>query len=139
MRMIQMATAWTAPALLLAATLAATPAQAQPQTVTEADFQVNTTGQLVSLCSADPAGAMGTAALNFCHGFIVGGVRLQQTHQQASRRHRLFCLPEPPPNREQAIADFVTWAKADPARLAMKPFDSMFAYLGGRFPCKSGQ
>lgn len=115
--------------------LAATPAQA----VTEADFQANTTSQLVALCSADPAAAMGTAALNFCHGFIVGGVRVQQTQQQASRRQRLFCLPEPAPNRDQSIADYVAWAKADPARLAMKPFDSMFAYLGGRFPCKPGQ
>lgn len=135
MRMIQIAPAWIISAMLLAATLTATQAQA----ATEADFQANTTGQLVTLCSADPAAAMGTAALNFCHGFIVGGVRVQQIQQQASRRQRLFCLPEPPPNRDQTIAEFVTWAKADPARLAMKPFDSMFAYLGGRFPCKSGQ
>ena len=135
MRTIRLAQACAATVLMLATTLVTPPALA----VTEADFQVNTTGQLVALCSADPAAAMGTAALNFCHGFVVGGVRLQQTHQHASRRHRLFCLAEPPPNRDQAIADFVTWAKADPARLAMKPFDSMFAYLGGRFPCKPGQ
>jgi hypothetical protein len=104
--------------------------------VTEDNFQINTTGDLVALCSASPNDPLGTAALNFCHGFVVGAVRLQQVHHHASPRRQMFCLPEPTPNREQAIAEFVTWAKADAARLAMRPFDSMFTYLGNRYPCK---
>jgi hypothetical protein len=37
--------------------------------VTEADFAAKTAGDLVNLCAADPKEPMGTAALNFCHGF----------------------------------------------------------------------
>jgi len=121
--------------LAAVAALAAMPAQA----VTEADFQANTTGQFVALCGADPREPMGVAAVNFCHGFAVGAVRLQQTYHAASRNTRLFCLPDPPPAREQAIAAFVAWAKADQKRLDMKPADAMFAYLGTEYPCKRGR
>lgn len=107
--------------------------------VTEDNFQIKTTTDLVALCAADPKEPLGTAALNFCHGFIVGGIQMHQIHQEANKRHRMFCLPDPTPSRDTAIAEFVSWAKADQARLAMKPFDSMFAYLGGRYPCKRGK
>ncbi len=105
---------------------------------TEANFAVQTTGDLVELCAADPKEAMGTAALNFCHGFVVGAVRVQQVRGEASKRGRMFCLPEQPTmSRDTAIADFVTWARAVPARLAAKPFDSMFQFLGAKFPCSA--
>lgn len=107
--------------------------------VTESNFLINNTADLVALCAADPNEPLGTAALNFCHGFIVGGVQMHQIHQAANTRHRLFCLPDPPPSRDQAVADYVNWAKADPKRMSMKAFDSMFAYLGGRYPCKRGK
>lgn len=108
------------------------------QAATEANFAVQTTGDLVALCSADPKEAMGVAALNFCHGFVVGAVRVQQVRGEASKRGRMFCLPEQPTmTRDAAIAEFVTWARAEPVRLTAKPFDSMFQYLGGKFPCQA--
>lgn len=114
-------------------------AAGQAKAATEANFAVQTAGDLVALCSAGEQDPLRVAALNFCHGFVVGGVRMQQTHQHASGRHRMFCLPEPVPNRDQAIAEFVTWTQADAKRSEMKPFDALFAYLSGRYPCRRGQ
>jgi hypothetical protein len=52
--------------------------------VTEADFAAKTTGDLVNLCAADAKEPMGTAALNFCHGFAQGAVSVvMQRHPSA--------------------------------------------------------
>ncbi len=105
---------------------------------TEANFAVHTTGDLVALCSADPKEALGTAAVHFCHGFTVGAVSVQQVRGEASKRGRLFCLPEQQTmSRDAAIAEFVAWARAEPARLAAKPYDSLFQFLAGKFPCQA--
>lgn len=103
--------------------------------VTEANFGAETTADLVALCAADKMEPMGTAALNFCHGYVVGAVRVAQAQAVASRGTKLFCLPEPTPNRDQAIGEFVKWAQADAKAMAMRPYDAMFAYLGAKYPC----
>lgn len=40
--------------------------------VSEDNFQLQSAGDPVTLCSADPADRMMTAAANFCLGFVVG-------------------------------------------------------------------
>lgn len=122
----------TLAALVALPLLAAGPAGAA---VTEANFGAETTADLVALCSADKMEPMGTAALNFCHGYAVGAVRVGQAQALASRGGKLFCLPEPTPNRDQAIAGFVKWAQADSKAMAMRPYDAMFAYLSATYPC----
>ena len=62
--------------------------------VTETDFQVRTTADLVDLCSASPSDPMGTAALNFCHGFAVGVYRVLEEENAAKRVGRMFCIPD---------------------------------------------
>lgn len=98
-------------AAILAAGLALPGAAAQ--VVTEDNFSVHTTADLVALCSAEADEPMAVEAVHFCYGFIVGAVRLQQTTQAASNRTRHFCLPAQMPKRSDAIA----------------------AYLGGKYPC----
>src|SRR2546421_2633808 len=80
--------------------------------VTEDMFKLRTTGDLIELCTAEPSEPMGTAALNFCHGFAIGVYRVLEQENAARRMGKLFCIPEPPPTRNQALADFVQWAKA---------------------------
>jgi hypothetical protein len=102
--------------------------------VTEANFQLRNTGDLVALCSATPSEPMGTAALNFCEGFGVGVVRVLQEEDAAEPTHRpMFCLPGL--SRDQAVAAFVQWANSDPARLAMPATDGIAAYLAAQYPC----
>lgn len=103
--------------------------------VSRDDFQVQTTGNLVSLCSAAPTDPLYTAAVNFCHGFAVGAYRVIMSEEAASRR-KMFCIPANAPNRNEAIAAFVKWANDHPKVLVDPPTDGIVEYLEAEYPCK---
>ena len=103
---------WVAGAALTAALL---PFSAQA--VTEKNFGVRTTEDLVALCSATPSERMGTAALNFCDGFAQGAVDVEFQRDTANRQPKPFCFPNPTPPRRETLSEFVKWARANPARL----------------------
>ena len=46
---------------------------------------VRSTGDLIELCTAAPTDPMGTAALNFCHGFGVGVYRVLEEFESARK------------------------------------------------------
>jgi hypothetical protein len=102
--------------------------------VTQDSFLVNSTGDLVDLCTAAPSDPMGTAAVNFCHGFGVGVYRVLAELEMA-RKVRTFCIPDPMPTRTEALASFVQWAKANADVLAMPPQDGLQAFLSKQYPC----
>jgi hypothetical protein len=120
-------------ALILPA-LALAPLGAARAAVTEANFQMRTAADLVTLCSATPDDPLGTAAVNFCHGFAVG-VYQTLSEEQAAMSQKFFCAPQPTPSRNQAIASFVSWARANPSALGERPADAIADYLTTRFPC----
>src|SRR3977135_624129 len=70
---------------------------------TEANFGAGSTGDLVELCSATPDNGVGTAAVNFCEGYMQGAVTVEMLNLAAFRGPKLFCLPNPPPTRTQAM------------------------------------
>ncbi len=108
--------------------------------VTEDTFHLRATSDLVELCSATPSDPMGTAALNFCHGFTLGVFQVLAEQNAAERARKLFCLPDTPTTtRNQAIADFVQWAKATPNVLSQTPADGVTGYLASKYPCKRGK
>jgi hypothetical protein len=102
---------------------------------TEDNFQLSTTGDLVALCSAGPSDPMMTAAVNWCHGFMVGTYRVLALEEMKEKR-KVFCMPTPAPNRNDAVAGFVTWAKANPSWTGRSPSDSVLGYLEASFPCR---
>lgn len=102
--------------------------------VTEDLFTVRSTGDLIELCTAAQSDPMATAALNFCHGFGVGVYRVLEEVEMA-RKIRTFCLPDPMPTRNEALASFVQWSKANPNELAKSPQDSIAAFLAKQYPC----
>ncbi len=107
--------------------------------VTEQNFNARTTEDLVALCSANPSDAMGTAALNFCHGFAQGAVSVEMQREGATRQRKLFCFPNPMPSRTTTLEEFVKWAKANPAHMPDRPADGLFAFLAERFPCNANR
>jgi type IV secretory pathway protease TraF len=122
-------------AIVAAVVMAATGAQAAP--VSQDDFHLATTANLVSLCSAGPTDPMYTAAVNFCHGFAVGTYRVVAAEAAASRsKTKLFCPPQQTQTRDQAIAGFVQWAGARPKTLESSPTDGIVEYLSTQYPCK---
>ena len=125
---------------VLGAAVALALAPAAAWAVSESDFSAHTTGELVDLCAADPHGPMGTAALNFCHGFAQGAVSVQMERSAAEKpSYRLFCFPSPSPERTATLTEFVTWARADPSRLNERAADGLFRFLTERFPCGKGK
>jgi hypothetical protein len=103
--------------------------------VTEANFAAKTTGDIVELCDPQSDSAMANAAVNFCSGFAQGTVSLEMEHDAGSRSMQLFCLPDPAPTRNEALAEFVKWARASPERLNATAVDGLIRFLGERYPC----
>jgi hypothetical protein len=101
-----------------------------------ADFEVKTTQNLMNLCTADPSDPQYQAAIHFCHGYLVGAYDYYAaTHADPKAKH-LFCLPDPAPSRNDAIAMFIEWAKAHPRYMNEKPVDTEFRFLVEKWPCK---
>jgi hypothetical protein len=122
-------------AILAGITCGSLPSWAAP--VSQDAFLLRGTGDLVSLCGAEPSDPLYTAARNFCHGFAVGTYRLAAQVEEATRsKTKLFCLPPTPPSRTEAVAAFVQWAAAHDDVLTLPPTDGLLRFLADRFPCK---
>ena len=107
--------------------------------VTEDTFLLRNTGDLVDLCSAAQSDPMYTAAVNFCHGFGLGVFRVLREEDIAQPSRHMFCLPNPTPSRNQTVANFIQWARADTGRLALSPADGIATFLTQQFPCPRGR
>lgn len=103
--------------------------------VTDANFALKNTGDLVALCSAKPQEDKGVAAQNFCHGFTQGVVSVTLDRDRDEKKPRAFCFPNPTPPRSVTIGEFVKWAGASPDRASTRAADGFLAFLTERFPC----
>ncbi len=121
---------WTAAAALLLLI-----APGGGHAVTEANFAAKTTGDIVELCDPQSDGALANAAVNFCSGFAQGAVSVEMAHDAGSRSMKLFCLPDPPPTRNETLAEFVKWARASPDRMNASAVNGLIGFLGERYPC----
>lgn len=104
--------------------------------VSQDQFPPKTTGDLVTLCTATKDDPLMTAAVNFCNGFAEGAVELALGYESVARKDRQpFCLPTPKPSHNEAVAQFTTWANADPKRLAEPPIIGLVRFLEQQYPC----
>ena len=104
--------------------------------VSEKDFEVQTTENLINLCTAVPEDPLYHQAINFCHGFLVGAYRYYEAAGSGPAGLKLVCLPDPRPSRNDAFAMFVEWAKAHPQYLKERPVETEFRFLMETYPCK---
>jgi hypothetical protein len=104
----------------------------------ESNFAGRTTGDLVALCDPQSNSTLDNAGINFCDGFTQGAVLVEQEHEAGPRGRKFFCLPDPAPTRNEAIAEFVKWAHSSPDRLAKPAVDGLISFLGDRYPCPKG-
>src|ERR1700753_297739 len=82
----------------------------QAHAVTEDNFLAKTTGDIIALCSPADSDSMRTAAVNFCHGFVVGAYRVLAQEGEALGTSKAFCPPATLPSRNEAIANVIHWA-----------------------------
>ena len=107
--------------------------------VTDEDFVLSTTRNLVNLCSASADDPRAKEAIQMCEGYMLGAFHfyLATNAGKGDRGDmRLVCMPNPPPSRNETVAMFVEWAKANPQYMNQAPVESEFRFLSAKWPCK---
>ena len=112
------------------------PGMAAAGSVTEKDFEVVTTRDLLKLCTASPDDPLYQQAINFCHGYVIGAYHYHQAAAAGPEGVRLVCMPDPEPSRNEEIARMTQWVQAHPEYFDETPVETEFRYLMQRFPCQ---
>src|SRR5262245_35456002 len=107
--------------------------------VTEDDFVLATTQNLVNLCSVSRDDPRAKEAIQMCEGYMLGAYHFYlatNTGKGDRGDMRLVCLPSPTPSRNEVAGMFVEWARADPQYMKEAPVDSEFRFMSAKWPCK---
>lgn len=104
--------------------------------VTQDNFLVQTTRDIVELCTADSTDPLRDKAIHFCHGFLVGAFHYHISIFPVRGPGAPFCMPDPPPSRDQAISAFTSWIGANPQYWNDRPVDVEFRWLAIAYPCR---
>lgn len=99
------------------------------------DFEVQTTKNLLNLCTASPEDNLYAEAINFCHGYLIGAYHYHAASKKGPNALSLVCVPEPEPSRNETIDMFVKWAKANPQHHNELPVETEFRFLMETWPC----
>lgn len=101
------------------------------------DFLIVDTQDVVDVCTVPESDPLYTASIAFCHGYLVGAYQYHVAMFGHGKSKSVVCLPEPPPSRTQAVDQFISWVKADPARAKDKPADALTQFLVETWPCSA--
>ncbi len=104
--------------------------------VTEDDFKIRTTQALINLCTVSPDDPAYSAALHFCHGYLIGALNYYLAETAGDPSERNVCLPNPPPTRNEGVKMFIDWAKSHPEYMNEFPTETEFRFLFETWPCK---
>ena len=102
----------------------------------EKDFEVQTTEDIINLCTAASDDPLYHQAINFCHGFLVRAFRYYEAAGSGPGGLKLVCLPDPPPSRNDTFAMFVEWTKAHTQYWKEKAVETEFRFLMAKWSCK---
>lgn len=117
-------------ALFLAVVMAA-PASAQRSE----QYTVDTTADLVALCSVEPGDEDYIAAINFCYGYAHGAIQYHLLQLAAMPELQIFCIPEPRPTRAEARRGFLEWVEDNPDYMDEEALNALFTYFARTYPC----
>jgi len=118
-------------AALGALCLAAAPALAVETT----DFEVRTTADLVTLCSAEPGDPLYAEAMQFCYGYMAGGAHFHQAMVHEDQIRAIAC-PREQVTRQDLVAMFLDWAKVNPQHMGELPVESVMRAAVATWPCE---
>jgi hypothetical protein len=104
--------------------------------VTRDEFLVRTTQDYVGLCSTNPSDPMYAAAMGFCHGYGVGAYHYYLAATAGPEGKPFIYPPEPTPPRAEIVQMFLAWAREHPQYMGERPVDSLFRFLGDKWPCR---
>ena len=104
--------------------------------VTDEDFVLSTTRNLVNLCSVSADDSRAKEAIQMCEGYMLGAYHFYLATNSGKSDMRLACLPNPTPTRNETAAMFVEWARANSQYMNETPVDSEFRFMSAKWPCK---
>jgi len=104
--------------------------------VSEKDFEVQATENIVNLCTASPDDPLYHQAINFCHGYLVGAYHYYESLSSGPKGIRFVCPPDPMPSRNDTIDAFIQWVKARPQHWEETPVETEFRFLMEKWPCE---
>lgn len=119
------------------------------QAVTENNFMVRNTQDIVELCSVSPEDKLYTQAIHFCHGYLVGVYHYQNELYKSPGLSPIVCIPRMHSSvsvnsemervelsRNHIIAGYTQWVKEHPDYLKEPIVDSLMKYLSDNYSCK---
>jgi hypothetical protein len=101
------------------------------------NFVVDTTSDLIELCTAPASDPLHKEAVNFCMGFLLGAYHYHVAANMGPEGNRMVCPPDPLPPRAQVVSMFVEWVGKHPEYLKHEAVDSWFRFLIETYPCKN--
>ena len=104
--------------------------------VTEEDFKVKTTQNLINLCTAAETDPQHQEAIHFCHGYLVGAYHYYHAENTGPDSKPKICFPDPRPTRNAAITKVIAWMQQHPEHLNEPPVETEFRALLEIWPCK---
>jgi hypothetical protein len=108
----------------------------QAEAATRDDFLMQTTQNLVNVCSVQPEDPLYGAALGFCYGYGVGTFQYYQAYTGNMAESAFVCVPEPTPPRSNIVQWFLAWARDHPQYMNERPVDGFFRFLQDTWPCR---
>ena len=103
--------------------------------VTEDNFRLDTTKDLVALCGVDAADPNAVAAIHMCHGYVMGLVHFNMVMGRALEGS-VYCIEDDErPTRDQAIAMFVEWSGTHPEHDSSEAVDGVLHWAADTYPC----
>lgn len=105
--------------------------------VTEDNFRLRTGGDLIALCSVAPEDPLQSASIHMCHGFGIGTYQTLVAISSSEKVDAFICPPDPPVTRNEAVANFLAWAKLpqNASYLNDSPAALIGRYLLTTYPC----
>ena len=104
--------------------------------VTDEDFVLSTTRNLLNLCTVSADDPRAKEAIQMCEGYMLGAYHFYLATNSGKDSMKVVCLPNPTPTRNETAAMFVEWARANSQYMNEAPVDSEFRFLSTKWPCK---
>ncbi|MBU1904579.1 MAG: hypothetical protein KJ573_13440 [Proteobacteria bacterium] len=104
--------------------------------VEKGHFVLDTTGDLIALCTVPQGDPLYKEAVHFCIGYLVGAYHYHVVENSGPEGSRLVCPPDPPPPRAEVVTVFVDWVKKHPEYMDEEPVETWFRFLIEKYPCK---
>ena len=104
--------------------------------VSEKEFILDTTDDLVAICTVPDGDPLQEEAISFCIGYLVGAYHYHVAENAGPDGDPMVCPPDPPPPRAKVVKMFMDWVKKHPEYKNDEPVETWFRYLIETYPCK---